>query len=1610
MHSGFNVVVVALCLGAGMAGASPASVGPHDGHARSDGGLARTRAPGAMARSTRAMFACSSGSFLVSPCVASDSTASYATNHLSPFSFNFANNSSSNRAAIFSCSVSGQVTACSVSPRTATVIAHDNLDVTVTYSTARGPVGGTVVVSGLGVTATLTVGVWAPPLYVTPPANVRASRVSRSVALDTFTVQNNTATTATVGLTAVCGAPVSCSISGTSTRTLASGASTPVYVSSTAGGIGTSGTLTLRATNGALAAPANLDSASVPVNVPYAPSVSGAAQNGEHRSAALCAVGCFDVHAAYSTPSYTSLDVERSLTLWYSSAQAAPIATVLMDMSDGSQPAPQKLSLQLNGPVGSTAHSVAFTNGSAELFFQYPTYSPNALAPLLRLAGQFDATSMATGAYSYTATLSSYWTSGLDSNTIKSSTAAAGVLVVNERTSPYGAGWTVAGVQHVYSGTDSLSAVITDGAGDVAKFTRSSAAATSFVSSAADFSTLTQRNWTTDTLGYDRRYPDGTTYTFTKDGRLVLVKDRFANTTTFSYAGLLLTAVTDPAGKSLTLTYDGRGKLSTVTDPAGRVSRFTVDSVTNDLTRIVDPTGVDAFRGVYDHNRLVEAFDRAGASWRYAYDYAGKVKADSTPTILAGGSPQRLVTRYRSSESTALIDTAAYAAGARVGSFASPAPPVYFDSVRAAVTPPSGDSVRLAVDRFGAPTSVEQPALKSVTRISSNANAQVTDVSTWVKGRQVASSWFQWQGPNLLHEQDNFAGTSTDYTYDATYVLLTSASGSSGSSQYYLDAATHSRVDSAQIGAGALVSRYSYDTRGRLTRTVDPRGDTTTASYETSGYQNTLSVSAGSRTTSFRRDGYGRVEKGTNARGDSVLTRYDSLNRVRQTVEPYATTTTYGYGPLTLDTVTDPIGQQYRFARNQVGWLDSLMSANTGDPAINRQDRHVYTRLGGDSVWTNRRGWQTRTAFDQQGRPRTRTLVDSMAVGGTAVMSFSYDTLGTFAVDSSAAAIDTLRTDSTGLVSTETTVRHGRRYVVTATTAKSGVLRSIVLRLDSASAAPAHSVTFGYDEMLQLDTIKVNGGASTVLTQDADGQVTQIVLPGGTTITRSYTPLHQPLAMHVLGYLDNTFGGYFAQDSLDNLAQWSTAGGDSSIKFAYDSLGRLATVRHYYMPGMTCTPDPHAMDGERCTTSSTPVLASTTTYAYDKVGNPAGVGDTLYPGNRLKTHGGFTMTYDADGNMLTKSGNGLSQSFTWNSANQLTSATTNGSAVRFWYDGQGRRVRKSTAAKTLDYIYAGGQLLAEVDSATGAIERAYSYYPGVDAPHSVTQGGSTYYYVRDAAGVGSVAGLIDGAGNMKNRYRYDPFGASQSKTESVSNPLQFAGREYDSETGLYYNRARYYDPQLKRFISEDPIGLDGGINQYAYAANDPVNASDPSGLECHWTKEAYVNGALAPNGAAKFVCTHDLPPIEIKAGGPHESIPRDDGCGYSCAKAPPPAQPTAQQVEAMRACAAENKDNIAITVATITAGLPIPGTKSFRAGSTYGTSIFSTIGRAIFPKRFSTPLARPAPTLRYPGSDTTKPGTYFGRWLAIGSAVVLPIADYVAIGMCADEYQRLHAK
>jgi RHS repeat-associated protein len=117
--------------------------------------------------------------------------------------------------------------------------------------------------------------------------------------------------------------------------------------------------------------------------------------------------------------------------------------------------------------------------------------------------------------------------------------------------------------------------------------------------------------------------------------------------------------------------------------------------------------------------------------------------------------------------------------------------------------------------------------------------------------------------------------------------------------------------------------------------------------------------------------------------------------------------------------------------------------------------------------------------------------------------------------------------------------------------------------------------------------------------------------------------------------------------------------------------------------------------------------------------------------------------------------------------------------------------------------------------------------PGIDEPLAA-DGGSELSYLH-ADGLGSVVRVTNAAGAVTLTRQYDAWGVLQAGADQPG--YAYTGREWDPETGLYYYRARYYDPKGGRFLSDDPIGLGGGLNLYAYVANNPVAFVDPFGLQ-----------------------------------------------------------------------------------------------------------------------------------------------------------------------------------
>ncbi len=249
------------------------------------------------------------------------------------------------------------------------------------------------------------------------------------------------------------------------------------------------------------------------------------------------------------------------------------------------------------------------------------------------------------------------------------------------------------------------------------------------------------------------------------------------------------------------------------------------------------------------------------------------------------------------------------------------------------------------------------------------------------------------------------------------------------------------------------------------------------------------------------------------------------------------------------------------------------------------------------------------------------------------------------------------------------------------------------------------------------------------------------------------------------------------------------------------------------------------------------------TYSYDAVGNrlsSLGVSPYQYnSSNELTSLPNVGYTYDNNGSTKTKTDTTGITTYTWDYENRLSSVALPGSGgtVSFKYDPFGRRIQKTSTSGTMDYLYDGINLLEEVDS-NGNVLARYSATEAVDEQLAQLRSGTPSYYEQD--GLWPVTSLSNSAGALATTYTFDSFGKLTAFTGTLTNPFQYTGREFDSETGLRYYRARYYDQNVGRFLSEDPGGDRAGRSLYAYVGNNPVANVDPTGWHSVYYDGNYV--------------------------------------------------------------------------------------------------------------------------------------------------------------------------
>ena len=923
------------------------------------------------------------------------------------------------------------------------------------------------------------------------------------------------------------------------------------------------------------------------------------------------------------------------------------------------------------------------------------------------------------------------------------------------------------------------------------------------------------RKLTNGTLEYRRG--DATVMRFNSSGRLTAIVDRNGNTTTLTYTGANLTTVTDAVGRSLNFTYDSSSRISTLTDPLGRI-------------------------------------------WRYTYE--GTPGIAGTPGLTTVTDPLNHVTRYT------------YATGGRLASIRDPrgnlVKQITYDGNGRVI------SQRLA---DGGTETYEYTLSGGVV-----TESRVTDVIGRVTVRRFNASGY------VLGVTDPF-GQTTQYTRDLTTSLTTATSGSCGCSEASRQYDSRGNVLSKTDRNGTTV-HLEYDSKtNQVTKYTDSFGNTTTVVYDSSGNITSL-TNALNQTTLTTFDAFGQLTAVTDALGhtsrmeydafgniiavvDPLLNRrtmeydlagrrtarvdelgrresvtYDALDRILTWTDTSNAVTRYEYdgdGNLTKVTdalnrvwtaafdssnrpvsETDPLGRTQRLRYNAAGLVLSTVSPE------GRVENYTYDKRGQVTSKTDPLGNVVRYSYDTNGN-----LVSLVDKRGN-LTTYTYDALSRpTGRRNPLGQITSVSYDAMGQL-TESVDIEGRHRVYT----YDAVGRHIRTTFDDAV------VNYTYDNSNRLTAINDTQSGAISWTYDDANSVLSETTPAG-TVNYTYNAAGQRATMTVpnrpqvtysydsAGRLQTISQGpelfTYSYDSISRMAGLTRPNAVATT-YSYDAGGRLERMRH--LNGLN-----QALEDYQYTYTRDDQIASITSLTAATVQPTAKTATPADASNRITQLGNASYVFDNKGRITAKTDSQGTTQYRWDSRGRLTQATLpNGQSVSYGYDAVGRLAGRTAGGTTTTYLYDGLDVVQDQNSDGSKVD--YVNGPGVDRKleQSSSATGSLYFLTDH---LGSTTALTDPSGAVVERQQYDVFGGGPG---SSLTRYGYTGRERDGLTGLYHYRARWYDPEQGRFISQDPIGFSGGFNFYSYAGNNPLSFNDPSGLSF----DDFLEG-LAVGGASGFL-------------------------------------------------------------------------------------------------------------------------------------------------------------
>lgn len=894
---------------------------------------------------------------------------------------------------------------------------------------------------------------------------------------------------------------------------------------------------------------------------------------------------------------------------------------------------------------------------------------------------------------------------------------------------------------------------------------------------------------------FEYRFAEGALMRFNSSGILTAMVDRNGNATTLTYTGGVLTTITDPVGRSINLTYSG-GSISRVTDPIGRTWNYTygsfagitgfLASVTGPLSQtwrysytnarlssVTDPRGIVTKQITYDNaGRVIQQQFADGGIEHYDYELSGTTVTATRITDPMG----RVITNRFNASGYIVGKTDQMGQSSTVGRDLTTNLPT------SNVGPCGCPEATRSFDSHGNPTETTDRAGRTVKAEYDPVSNKITKITN--KAGQVTT--FDYDSHGNLLSTTNALQETTHFTYLPNGLLETMTDGLGHQSRIEYD--TQGNIK-AQIDALNNRTTMEYDAIGRPTAVVDPLGRRSEATYDALDRLATLKDPSGAVTV-FEYDSNGNRTGVTDALNHKWIQTYDAKGRLASAKDPLNRVTRFFYNVKdeVIRAIT-PSGRTVQYAYDARGHRSTVT-----DP------------LGGTILFKYDSNERLTSVTDQRGNLTTFVFDELQRLIGTR------DPLG---------RLSSIVYDNNGNVAS-TVDRLGRQtqytYDVLNRPSQIAYPDAQVAFSYNAAGLPTQvtdtqgtSISWDYDAANQLISETTNQGAVHYV-YNASGQRTSMTAADRAPVSYGYDSAGR-LATIQQGSETYTYG----YDELSRRTSLLRPNGVST-SYAYDLVGRISRLTHNNAASQPLEDYQYGYNADNDITSIVSFSPGTSS-PLEKTAGPADAA------NRVRQFGSNSYDFNANGQTTQKTNAGGTTQYNWDARGRMTGATLpTGASVNYTYDIFGRQTTRSAGGVITQFLHDGSDVVLDRDSGGGTVD----YLSGVGVDEHLRQSSATtgpLYALQDH--LGSIGALTDTGGNVIERMRYEPFGGGNG---SSLTRYGFAGRERDSATGLLYFRARWYDSEQGRFLSEDPAGLAAGLNLYAYAGNNPIFYNDPFGL------------------------------------------------------------------------------------------------------------------------------------------------------------------------------------